>query len=66
MTLCSLFIKIQLWETLLKKGDDCLKAIPVAKERKANCKPHKKSKTKPEKQLGITPKEGADDDNPAM
>jgi hypothetical protein len=43
-----------------------LKAIPVEKARKTNCKPHKKSKTKPEKQLGITPKEGADDDNPAM
>lgn len=26
----------------------------------------KKPRTKPEKQWGMTPKEGADDDNPAM
>lgn len=29
-------------------------------------KPAQKPKTKKEKQWGMTPKEGADDDNPAM
>ncbi len=39
--------------------------IPGKNPEKGN-KPAQKPQTKKEKQLGMTPKEGADDDNPAM
>ncbi len=45
----------------MKKKED-----PADDRKKIESKPRRKPRTKPEKQLGMTPKEGADDDNPAM
>jgi hypothetical protein len=54
--------------TLFPKGDIRLKneSCYSGKNPKKESKPSQKPLTKKEKQLGITPKEGADDDNPAM
>jgi hypothetical protein len=57
-----------LTDNLFPKGDIGLKDKEYApgKSQKTRNKPPQKPQTKKEKQLGMTPKEGADDDNPAM